>query len=75
MQQSLVGPLELPNPMEEALRHVGARLAAAWRQGARGCTTQTGPGTLSEHNIRRAGFHLAYQHVDFIGQSSGGDRG
>jgi len=45
MQTSLVGPPELPNPMEEVLRHVGFRLAAAWRLARRG---QLGPDTRAE---------------------------
>lgn len=31
MQTSLIGPPENPSPIEEALRHVGSRLAAVWR--------------------------------------------
>jgi septum formation protein len=54
---------------------VGYRLAAAWECGARGCTTQTGPGTLSEHNMRRAGFRLVYQRRDFILRSMGDESG
>ena len=45
MQTSLVGPLELPHPIEEGLRQVGARLAAAWRLARRG---QLGPDTRAE---------------------------
>ena len=45
MQTSLVGPPEPLNPMEEAVRHMGSRLAAAWRAARKG---QLGPDTRAE---------------------------
>jgi len=45
MQTSLVGTPELPHPIEEGLRQVGARLAAAWRLARRG---QLGPDPRAE---------------------------